>query len=135
MTVVMKLLSSINSGGKADRIKKSGFTLVWFPPPSDSVNKHGYEPRELNKLDSEYGSEAELKAAIAKLSPVKAIADIVINHRSGSSSESDFRNPDWDAGEVVVSGDEGSGRESMNMVDISHISRTEIRCYRGMLIS
>jgi alpha-amylase len=98
----------------ADRIKNSGFTLVWFPPPSDSVNKHGYEPRELDKLDSEYGSKAELQVAIARLLPVKAIADIVINHRSGSLSESDFRNPDWDAGVVVVSGDEGSGRESMN---------------------
>lgn len=103
----------------ADRIKNSGFTLVWFPPPSDSVNKHGYEPRELNKLDSEYGSEAELKAAIAKLFPTKAIADIVINHRSGFSNDSDFRNPDWDPKEVVVAGDEGSGRESMN-TDTGH---------------
>ncbi|MDY6932621.1 MAG: hypothetical protein SVZ03_00185, partial [Spirochaetota bacterium] len=33
----------------ADRIQKSGFTLVWLPPSSDSVDKHGYEPRELNK--------------------------------------------------------------------------------------
>jgi alpha-amylase len=98
----------------ADRIKKSGFTLVWFPPPSNSVEKHGYEPRELNDLNSKYGSESELKAAIAKLSPVKAIADIVINHRSGSSNDSDFKNPDWDAAEAVVQGDEGSGRESMN---------------------
>ena len=22
-----------------DRIKQSGFTLIWFPPPSDSVEK------------------------------------------------------------------------------------------------
>jgi alpha-amylase len=98
----------------AVRIKNSGFTLVWFPPPSDSVEKHGYEPRELNKLDSEYGSESELRAAISKLSPVKAIADIVINHRSGSSSESDFTNPVWDDAQVVVDNDEGSGRKSMN---------------------
>ena len=98
----------------ADRIKNSGFTLVWLPPPSDSVEKHGYEPRELNKLDSEYGNEAELKATIAKLLPVKAIADIVINHRSGSSNDSDFRNPDWDPAEAVVEGDEGSGRKSNN---------------------
>lgn len=98
----------------ADRIANSGFTFVWLPPPSDSVNKHGYEPRELNNLSSEYGSEAQLKAAIAKIGPAKAIADIVINHRSGSTNESDFQNPEWDAGEVVVKGDEGSGRETMN---------------------
>jgi alpha-amylase len=98
----------------ADRIRKSAFTLVWFPPPSDSVSEYGYEPRELNKLDSKYGSEAELKDAIDELAPVKAIADIVINHRSGFSNDSDFRNPDWDPKDVVVFDDEGSGRESMN---------------------
>lgn len=98
----------------AQRIKDSGFTLMWFPPPSDSVNEHGYEPRELNKLDSDYGKETDLKAAIDVIKPVKAIADIVINHRSGSTNDSDFRNPVWDPGEAVVFGDEGSGRETMN---------------------
>jgi alpha-amylase len=88
----------------ADRIKNSGFTLVWFPPPSDSVNKHGYEPRELNKLDSEYGSEIELRDAITALRPVKAIADIVINHRSGSTGWRDFKNPDW--GPEAIAGDD-----------------------------
>ncbi|MFN5966520.1 MAG: alpha-amylase, partial [Pseudanabaena sp.] len=53
----------------ADRIKKSGFTIVWFPPPSDSVDRQGYIPRELNKLESNYGNEVELKDSIANLSP------------------------------------------------------------------
>jgi alpha-amylase len=96
----------------AQRIKKSGFTLVWFPPPSDSVDRQGYIPRELNKLDSSYGSESELSAAIANLSPVKAIADIVINHRAGKLQDADFKNPDWDPDQAVVQYDEGSGPES-----------------------
>ena len=96
----------------ADRIKKSGFTIVWFPPPSDSVDRQGYIPRELNKLESNYGNEVELKASIAKLSPVQAIADIVINHRAGKFQDADFKNPDWDPAETVVRYDEGSGPES-----------------------
>ncbi len=98
----------------AQRIKDSGFTLVWFPPPSDSVNKHGYEPRKLNELNSDYGRETELQAAINALKPVKAIADIVINHRSGTSGPGDFTNPDWSSF-TIVKDDEFSGPgNSMN---------------------
>jgi alpha-amylase len=96
----------------SDRIKKSGFTIVWFPPPSDSVDRQGYIPRELNKLESNYGNEAELKAAIVNLAPIKAIADIVINHRAGKFKDEDFKNPDWDPADTVVRYDEGSGPES-----------------------
>ena len=97
----------------AERIKNSGFTLVWFPPPSDSVNKHGYEPRELNKLDGDYGSETQLKSAINAIKPVKALADIVINHRSGTTGPGDFTNPDWSTF-TIVKNDEYKGRKSMN---------------------
>lgn len=97
----------------AQKIKDSGFTLMWFPPPSDSVNKHGYEPRQLNKLDSDYGKETELKAAIDAIKPVKAIADIVINHRSGTMGPGDFTNPDWSTF-TIVGDDEFRGRKSMN---------------------
>jgi len=95
------------------RIKKSGFTMAWFPPVSDSTEKHGYEPRELNKYDSAYGSEEELKSAIKSIRPVGAIADIVINHRSGKTNYSDFKNPDWPPN-TIVSNDEYSGEKSIN---------------------
>lgn len=101
----------------ATKIRQSGFSWVWFPPPSDSVEKHGYEPRELNNLDSQYGTEDELKGAIQALNgsdnSVRAIADIVINHRSGSTSWKDFQNPKWPE-TVIVSDDESSGPKSMN---------------------
>ncbi len=80
----------------AQRIKDSGFTLVWFPPPSKSVTSLGYEPTELNNLNSAYGSESQLKNAIETLGPeVKALADIVINHRSGTNDACGFTNPGW----------------------------------------
>lgn len=43
----------------------------------------GYLPRELEVLDSKYGTEAELRSCIAalKASDVVAIADVVVNHR------------------------------------------------------
>src|SRR5258708_561729 len=51
----------------AGAIKAAGFTWVWFPPPSDSLAPEGYIPRRWNVLDSRYGSEADLRAAIGAL--------------------------------------------------------------------
>lgn len=97
----------------AQRIKDSGFTLVWFPPPSDSVAYEGYIPRELNKLDSKYGRASELQEAIEALKPVKAIADIVINHRAGTTGPGDFTNPDWPS-HTISSNDEYTGLKSFH---------------------
>ena len=97
------------------RIKDSGFTLVWFPPPSDSAAHEGYLPRELNKLDSYYGSATDLKTTIEGLKPeVKAIADIVINHRVGTTNFADFTNPNWST-YTIVNGDEYTGPKSFNV--------------------
>ncbi len=96
------------------RIKDSGFSLVWFPPPSDCADYEGYLPRELYKLDSKYGSATELKTTIEGLKPeVKAIADIVINHRVGSQNYADFNNPTWTT-YSIVSNDEYQGLKSFH---------------------
>ena len=61
-----------------------GFTHVWLPPPSLSVDEHGYMPSEIYNLDgSEYGDEAELKSLVQALKKagIAAVCDIVINHR------------------------------------------------------
>lgn len=61
----------------------AGFTAIWLPPVSDSVSKQGYLPRDYYDLNSQYGTEAELREMIKILQDngLKSIADIVINHR------------------------------------------------------
>jgi hypothetical protein len=81
---------------KASQIKNT-FEYVWFPPPSDAGSSQGYLPRRLNLLDSSWGTEAQLRAAIAALSPAKAIADVVVNHRVGTTAWGDFTDPSWTA--------------------------------------
>jgi len=39
------------------KIADDGITVLWLPPPSDSVSPQGYLPRDLYDLDSAYGSE------------------------------------------------------------------------------
>ena len=95
----------------ADTIKDAGFTLVWFPPPSKTADDQGYLPNEWNHLDTRYGSKQQLKDAIAALRPAKALADIVINHRTGTATAgADFTNPAFGDDDVnrgaVVSNDE-----------------------------
>tara|TARA_B100000745_G_scaffold89947_1_gene56519 strand:- start:2837 stop:8629 length:5793 start_codon:yes stop_codon:yes gene_type:complete len=68
----------------------------------------GYIPTQLNVLDSFYGSEGELASALTAVhnANMKAIADIVINHRGGATGWCDFVNPDWDT-TAITNNDEG----------------------------
>lgn len=88
-----------------------GVTHVWLPPPSDAASDEGYLPRRLDVLDSRYGSEAQLRSAIAALRSrgISSVADVVVNHRVGTSSWGDFTQPTWGC-EAVVSNDEWTGR-------------------------
>ena len=86
------------------------FEYVWFPPASktDTSSSEGYAPTELNDLNSCYGTEEQLKATITAISPAKAIADIVVNHRAGTTSWGDFTNPKWNEDYFsICSDDEG----------------------------
>ncbi|WP_239470039.1 glucan 1,4-alpha-maltotetraohydrolase domain-containing protein [Archangium violaceum] len=96
--------------GKASDIGASGFTMVWLPPSSDAASNEGYLPRQLYVQNSKYGTEAQLKSAIGALHTygVKAIADIVINHRVGTTNWADFTNPTWGSWSVTR-GDEWTG--------------------------
>lgn len=81
----------------AGDIKNMGFTHVWFPPPSDAGSTQGYLPRQLNLLNSSYGSANDLTNAVHAFTNngVKAVVDVVINHRVGTTGWSDFTNPSW----------------------------------------
>ena len=90
------------------------FAYLWCPPPSatDTSSSEGYGPTELNNLNNCYGTEDDLTAMIQAIKPTKAIADIVVNHRAGSTSWGDFTNPTWGVVKgsnyaVICSDDEG----------------------------
>jgi alpha-amylase len=94
----------------AAAIKAAGFTWVWFPPPSDSLAPQGYIPRRWNVLDSAYGTEAELAAAIRSLEPLKALGDVVVNHRVGvATGGADFADPAFPDNRAAIVRDDESG--------------------------
>jgi len=96
---------------KAADLQDIGITHVWFPPPTDAASREGYLPRQINLLNSLYGSETDLRNAISALSGrgIKSIADVVINHRVGTTTDwADFTNPTWDC-RAIVSNDEWAG--------------------------
>ena len=101
----------------ADYIKGT-FEYVWFPPATDSGSDNGYMPRKLNVLTSFYGTETELKSSISSLSPAKAICDIVINHRVGTSNWGTFTEPSFCADYYAIcSDDEGFTAAGSDMYD------------------
>lgn len=86
-------------------------THVWFPPASDSTSKNGYLPRQLNLLDSYYGTESQLKSAVAafKAVGINSVADVVINHRVGTTGWGDFTNPTWGTDSITSDDEWGKG--------------------------
>ncbi|KAE8100683.1 hypothetical protein FH972_018554 [Carpinus fangiana] len=78
--------------GSVPDLASAGITHVWLPPASQSADPQGqgYLPGRLYDLDaSKYGSKDELKSLIADLhqNGIKAIADIVINHRTAERKD------------------------------------------------
>nr|AIU94748.1 alpha-amylase [Morus alba var. multicaulis] len=68
---------------KAADLSQSGATAVWLPPPTKSVAAQGYMPTDLYNLNSEYGTEEELKYCIEEMHShdILALGDVVLNHR------------------------------------------------------
>jgi len=99
----------------ARRIKEAGFTCVWFPPCSDSLAPQGYLPRRWYAFDTAYGGEGDLRAAIGGLHPVKALADVIVNHRVGvATAGADFEDPAFPNNRAAVTCDDNSGVGSGN---------------------
>ena len=48
----------------ARTIADFGVTVVWLPPPTDSVSAEGYMPRDLYNLNSRYGSAEALRKTV-----------------------------------------------------------------------
>jgi alpha-amylase len=127
-------------------IKNAGFTIVWFPPPTGTVDNEGYLPNQWYNLNTRYGTQTQLQTAIQSLRPAISIADIVINHRNGTATGgADFTNPSFannSAGVVrndecncgTGSNDSGEGFNASRDLDHSNASvRTEIIRWENFL--
>ncbi|CAL2231671.1 unnamed protein product [Prunus armeniaca] len=68
---------------KAAELSSLGFTVIWLPPPTDSVSPEGYMPKDLYNLNSRYGNIDELKETVRTFHKVgiKVLGDAVLNHR------------------------------------------------------
>lgn len=68
---------------KASELASLGFTVVWLPPPTESVSPEGYMPKDLYNLNSRYGNIDELKEMVERFHEVgiKVLGDAVLNHR------------------------------------------------------
>ncbi|XP_010256483.1 PREDICTED: alpha-amylase 3, chloroplastic-like [Nelumbo nucifera] len=68
---------------RASELSSLGFTILWLPPPTESVSPEGYMPKDLYNLNSRYGSTEELKLVVKCFHQVgiKVLGDVVLNHR------------------------------------------------------
>src|SRR5207253_6686158 len=82
----------------APAIRETHFDLIWLPPPSFAGNlSAGYNPKEYFNLANSYGTMEQHRAMLEALlqNGVEPVADLVLNHRDGSTGWADFKNPDW----------------------------------------
>jgi alpha-amylase len=99
----------------APAIADARFDLVWLPPVSYSGDSSaGYDPREYFRLDNSYGTFEQHRAMLVALlnKGVEPVADIVINHRNGSTGWADFKNPTWGTWAICATDEAFSRPES-----------------------
>jgi len=91
---------------KSDELGQAGITHLWLPPLSRASfgnASNGYDPKDLYDLGeyglgaTGYGTRAELDASITALNAagVKAVADVVYNHRDGGLPEQNVSVEGW----------------------------------------
>lgn len=68
---------------RAAELASLGFTVIWLPPPTESLAPEGYMPKDLYNLNSRYGNIDELKEVVKRFHEVgiKVLGDAVLNHR------------------------------------------------------
>ncbi len=91
---------------KAVELGEAGITHLWLPPLSRASfgsGSNGYDPQDLYDLGeygggaTGYGTRAQVDASIAALNAVgiKAVADVVYNHRDGGAPEQNVSVEGW----------------------------------------
>ncbi|MEC5395380.1 chitobiase/beta-hexosaminidase C-terminal domain-containing protein [Bergeyella sp. RCAD1439] len=102
-------------------LKANGFDMIWLPPPSASTGGVGYFPTELfNFKSTSWGTEAQLKKMLEHMNALglNPIADVVANHRSGTTGWTDFTNPTWGCDAIVIN-DEATQAYDAGNPDVS----------------
>ncbi|XP_027348713.1 alpha-amylase 3, chloroplastic isoform X1 [Abrus precatorius] len=113
---------------KAAELASFGFTVIWLPPPTESVSPEGYMPKDLYNLNSRYGTIDELKDVVKTFHEVgiKVLGDVVLNHRCAH-----YRNQngiwnifggrlDWDDRAIVADDPHFQGRGNKSSGDNFH---------------
>lgn len=93
----------------AAAIREGRFDLVWLPPPSYAGPlSAGYDPKQYFRLENSYGTYEEHRKMLEALlqAGVEPVADLVLDHRTGTTGWTDFVAPDWGRWSIVAS-DEG----------------------------
>ncbi|MGC4129503.1 MAG: chitobiase/beta-hexosaminidase C-terminal domain-containing protein [Bergeyella sp.] len=93
---------------RAGNLKALGFDMIWMPPPSASTGGVGYFPTQwFNFTQTSWGSEAQLLKMLSNMNArgINPIADIVVNHRSGTTGWTDFTNPTWGCETICIDDD------------------------------
>jgi alpha-amylase len=91
---------------KAAELGDAGITHLWLPPLSRASfgsGSNGYDPKDLYDLgeyglgETGYGTRAEVDASILALNSagIKAVADVVYNHRDGGAPEQNISVEGW----------------------------------------
>ncbi|KAI8613574.1 glycoside hydrolase superfamily, partial [Chytriomyces sp. MP71] len=80
----------------------AGVDYMWLPPPAnsgvfDQSTNAGYLPRELDNLNSAWGTSDQLQTLVNALSSngIGSVYDAVFNHRVGATDWCSFENPNW----------------------------------------
>ena len=94
---------------RAGQLQATGIDLVWTPPPSDGSGM-AYFPQQLYVYSNSHGTEAQLRAMLTEFKGknIHGMADVVANHRNGTTAWADFTNPTWGC-DVIVDNDEVKG--------------------------
>ena len=92
-------------------LKANGVDMIWLPPASASSGGVGYFPTEwFNFSKTSWGTEAQLRKMLTNMNSrgVYPIADVVVNHRNGTTGWTDFTNPTWGCETICKNDDAAS---------------------------
>ncbi|KEP61358.1 UNVERIFIED_CONTAM: Alpha-amylase AMY3, putative [Hammondia hammondi] len=100
---------------KLPDIKRLGASIIWLPPPTESVAAEGYMPTRWYNLNSKYGSQEDLKALIRTAADeynLSCCVDVVANHRSATKQDKRghwtvFEDPHWGPWAIVCNNLQG----------------------------